>query len=380
MPNVTQPEAVESPSAALTQLTQLGVSVWLDDLSRESLDSGLLARLTTTRDVVGVTTNPTIFAGALTHSRSYAEQIRRLAAAGISAEQAVVELTTRDVVAAADILAPIHARTEGRDGWVSLEVAPQLAHDTAATIEQAVDLAKRCNRANVMIKIPATSAGLPAISAVISHGISVNATLIFSVDRYRAVIDAYEMGLEQALAAGRELPKIHSVASFFVSRVDTEVDRRLDAIGSPAARALRSKAAVANARLAYDCFLTSTRSRLWRGLAARGATLQRLLWASTGVKDPALAPSYYVMQLAAPDIVNTVPRKTLEAVAGAADFAGDTLENRAEESRHIIDQLAALGIDYGELTELLEREGVGKFVTSWDEMLKTVAVALAQAH
>ncbi len=292
-------------------LSAAGVSIWLDDLSRERLSSGSLAALIKEKNVVGVTTNPSIFHAALQDGESYAAQVAELAAAGLNAEQAVFKITGEDVANACDLFAPIDAATGGVDGRVSIEVDPRLARKTAETIAEAKELYALVNRENVLIKIPATIEGLEAIAETIAAGISVNVTLIFSLERYRAVINAYLTGLEKAKANGHDLSKLHSVASFFVSRVDTEIDARLNAIGTEQALALRGKAGVANAVLAYQVFEESFSSERWNVLAAAGANKQRPLWASTGVKDPALPDTLYVTGLCAPNTVNTMPEKTL---------------------------------------------------------------------
>lgn len=366
----------DTPTA---RLSAEGVSIWLDDLSRERLENGSLERLVAERDVVGVTTNPTIFAKALANGEAYAEQLAPIAREGASVEEAIHALTTEDVRRACDVMMPVYERTGGEDGRVSIEVSPALAADSAATIEEARRLWKDVDRPNVMVKIPATPEGLPAIAQAIAEGISVNVTLIFSLGRYREVINAYLTGLEQARQAGRDLSAIRSVASFFVSRVDVEVDRRLDAMDADDARALRSKAALANARLAYDVFETSFASERARLLLDEGAHVQRPLWASTGVKDPSLPDTLYVTELVAPQTVNTMPEPTLEAVADHGEIAGDRVRGTYHESNETLDGLARLGIDYAELTDQLEREGVEKFLVSWDELRATVAGQLEAA-
>jgi transaldolase len=366
-------------SDALADLARHGVSVWLDDLSRELLAGGELQRLVDSRHVVGVTSNPTIFASALAKGDRYTDQVRVLAGRGASVEEAVFEITTDDVRAAADLLRPVYDATGHVDGRVSIEVDPRLAHDTAGTVAAARLLWRTVDRPNVMIKIPATLAGLPAITTTLSEGISVNVTLIFSLDRYRAVMNAYLSGLEAARAAGLDLASISSVASFFVSRVDTEVDSRLDAIGTDEARALAGKAAVANARLAYQAYEEVVSTERWRVLADAGARVQRPLWASTGVKDPRYPDTLYVTELVAPDTVNTMPAKTLDAVADHGEITGDTVRGRDGEAAAVLDALAGFGIDYTDVVELLEREGVGKFEKSWGDLLATVDDELARA-
>lgn len=361
------------------QLSDLGVSIWLDDLSRERIASGGLERLIAERNVVGVTTNPTIFAAALAKGQAYDAQVASLAAAGASVTDAVFEITTDDVAAASDVFADIYAATGGQDGRVSIEVEPGLAHDAAGTIAQAQQLWDKVGKPNAMIKIPATVEGLAAITEVIGAGISVNVTLIFSLDRHRAVIDAYLSGLEKAQAAGIDLSSIHSVASFFVSRVDTEIDKRLEAIGTPEALALKSKAGVANAQLAYQLFEQEFATPRAQALLAAGANPQRPLWASTGVKDPALPDTLYVTELAVTGTVNTMPEKTLEATFDHAPLHGDAVTGSYAEAQGVLDALAAVGVDYDDVTALLEREGVEKFIVSWNELLDTVTAALEAA-
>jgi transaldolase len=359
-----------------------GVSIWLDDLSRERIRSGGLRTLMAERGVVGITTNPTIFAAAVSKGTAYDEQIAELASGTATAtpDDVVFALTTADVAAACDILRPVSDATGGYDGWVSIEVGAASAHDAAATVTEAKHLSATIDRPNAFVKIPATLEGLDAIAETIGAGISVNVTLIFSLDRYRGVIDAYLTGLERAAAAGIDLAGIRSVASFFVSRVDTEVDKRLDAIGSDEARALRSKAGVANARLAYQVFEEAFASDRARRLLERGANPQRPLWASTGVKDPALPDTFYVVELVAPGVVNTMPEKTLDAVFDHAELRGDTVSGTADAARAHLDALAALGVSYDDVTATLEEEGVAKFVASGEELVATVATALEAAR
>lgn len=353
----------------LTELADAGVAIWLDDLSRERIESGNLAALVRDFGVVGVTTNPTIFAGALADGASYAAQVDELRAAGVSLDEAVFELTTTDVQAACDVLRPVFDTSDGVDGRVSIEVDPGLARDTDATVELARRLWSRVDRPNLLIKIPATVEGLPAITAAIAAGISVNVTLIFSLERYAAVIDAYLTGLEQAATAGHDLGTIHSVASFFVSRVDSEVDGRL-----PDDSPLRGKAALANARLAYELYEREFGTD--RFAALPGANRQRPLWASTGVKDPAYPDTMYVTDLVVAGTVNTMPEKTLLAFADHGQVRGDTVHGTYEDSRQVIADLAAVGISYDEVVTLLEVEGVQKFDASWAELLTSVDSAL----
>ena len=353
----------------LQQLSEAGVSIWLDDLSRERLATGTLQQLIDEKHVVGVTTNPTIFASALAKGEQYDAQMRELAAQGASVHDAVFALTTTDVRDGCDLMRPLYDATNGVDGRVSIEVEPGVAFDTEQTVKQAADLWSTVDRPNVLIKIPATQEGLEAITRSIAAGISVNVTLIFSLERYRAVMDAYVTGLEEAKANGHDLSKIHSVASFFVSRVDTEVDKRLDAIGTPEAQALKGKAAIANARLAYAAYETFFASDRFAALRHEGANAQRPLWASTGVKNPEYDDTMYVVQLVAPDTVNTMPEATLDAVADHGEISGGRIEGTYEASQRVLDDVVAT----------LEREGVDKFSKSWDELVATVTDALEGA-
>ena len=361
-------------------LSTLGVSIWLDDLSRERITSGGLGKLIAERNIVGVTTNPTIFASALAKGEAYDAQVAELAAAGKSVTEAVFEITTTDVANASDIFRPVYDATGGKDGRVSIEVEPGFAHDAAATSAQAKQLWAKVNRPNAMIKIPATIEGLEAITETIGAGISVNVTLIFSLERHREVINAYLSGLEKAKAAGLDLSTIHSVASFFVSRVDTEIDKRLEAIGTPDALSLKSKGGIANARLAYQAFEQAFGSERAKGLLAAGANRQRPLWASTGVKDPTLPDTLYVTELAVNDVVNTMPEKTLEATFDHGVIDGDTVTDAYDDANSVLDALDAQGISYEEVTALLEKEGVEKFIVSWNELLDTVTAALESAQ
>lgn len=358
-------------------LSDAGVSIWLDDLSRERLTSGSLAKLIEEKNVVGVTTNPAIFAASLSKAEVYGEAIAEQKHRSV--EDAITEITSDDVAAACDLFKSIYESSNGFDGRVSIEVDPRLAHETAPTIAQAKALYERVNRENVLIKIPATIEGLQAITETIAAGISVNVTLIFSLERYREVINAYMLGLEKAHAAGLDLSKIHSVASFFVSRVDTEIDKRLDAIGTDAAAAVRGQAGVANARLAYQVFEESFASARYEVLSAAGANVQRPLWASTGVKDPAYPSTLYVTELVAPQTVNTMPEKTLDATAAEAEIRGNAIAGGYDAANRVLDKLAALGIDYNEVVNLLEVEGVQKFDVAWNELLEDMAVALKGA-
>ena len=366
-------------SESTQKLSDAGVSIWLDDLSRERLTSGNLAELIKTHNVVGVTTNPTIFAGALSKGAAYAEQMRELAAAGASVEEAVFAATCDDVRAACDVFAPVYKASNGFDGRVSIEVDPRLARDAEGTAKMARELYKRVGRENVMIKIPATQEGLRPIAETLAAGISVNVTLIFSLTRYREVINAYMLGLEQALENGKDLSTIHSVASFFVSRVDTEIDARLEAAGGDAVQ-LKGKAGLANARLAYEVFEEMFSSERWARLQAHGANVQRPLWASTGVKDPSLPDTLYVTGLVAPNTVNTMPEATLNAVADHGEITGNTIVPNYSESNKVLDAIAEHGISYTEVVEKLETEGLSKFDVSWEELLQTVREALDNAR
>ncbi|GAA3321805.1 transaldolase [Paeniglutamicibacter sulfureus] len=368
-------------SNANTQaLSDAGVSIWLDDLSRERLTSGSLEALIKEKNVVGVTTNPSIFHAALSDGESYAAQVAELAAAGMDAEEAVFKITSDDVAAACDLFAPINAATNGVDGRVSIEVDPRLARKTAETIAEAKVLHEMVGRENVLVKIPGTVEGLEAIAETLAAGISVNVTLIFSLERYRAVINAFLIGLEAAKANGHDLSKLHSVASFFVSRVDTEIDARLNAIGTDEALALRGKAGVANARLAYQVYEETFTSERWNVLAAAGANAQRPLWASTGVKDPALPDTLYVTELCAPNTVNTMPEKTLEATADHAEISGNTVSGSYAEANAVLDALAALGVSYNDVVAKLEVEGLQKFEAAWNELLTDLDASLKNAN
>ena len=361
----------------LQTLSDAGVSIWLDDLSRERVETGNLAELIKDKHVVGVTTNPTIFAGAIGNGERYDEQVRKLVAEGADVNRVIFELTTEDVRNGCEIMTPVFESTKA-DGRVSIEVEPTLAHDTEATIASAQKLWQAVDRPNVYIKIPATSAGLSAITSAIAQGINVNVTLIFSVDRYREVMDAYLSGLEAARDGGLDLSRIFSVASFFVSRVDTEVDKRLDAIGSDEAKALRGKAAVANALLAYAAYDEVIASDRWKQLADAGANPQRPLWASTGVKNPDYPDTLYVTDLVVADTVNTMPEKTMNAFADHGEVKGDVVSGRGDEAQALFDQLSGVGIDLDDVFEVLETEGVDKFTASWHELVETVEKQMEQ--
>ncbi|MFK4546744.1 transaldolase [Streptomyces tendae] len=372
---ITVTEATAT-AGALQRLADQGVSVWLDDLSRRRIESGNLAELIRTKNVVGVTTNPSIFQAAIGSGEGYEEQLADLATRGVTVDEAVRMMTTADVRAAADVLREVYDATGGRDGRVSIEVDPRLAHDTRATVAEARQLAWLVDRPNVMIKIPATKAGLPAITEVIGAGISVNVTLIFSLERYREVMDAYLAGLEKAQAAGIDLAGIHSVASFFVSRVDSEIDKRLSLLGTDEALALRGRAALANARLAYEAYENVFAGDRFTALAGARANPQRPLWASTGVKDPAFRDTLYVEELVAPGTVNTMPEATLDAAADHGEVRGDTVTGGYAQARADLAAVERLGVSYDEVVEQLEREGVAKFEAAWDDLLAAVTKSL----
>jgi len=361
----------------LRTLTEAGVSIWLDDLSRERLRSGSLERLVRERHVSGVTTNPSIFAKAIRGADVYRDQIRDLAARGADVGEALRELTTHDVREASDVLRPVYDATDGVDGRVSIEVDARLAHDTAGMIAEARALWWAVDRPNVFIKIPATLEGLPAITACLAEGISVNVTLIFSLERYQQVIEAYLAGMERARDAGLPLGGLDSVASFFVSRVDTEIDARLDRVGTAEARRMRGLAAIANARLAYHRFERTIATERWRTLAQAGARPQRPLWASTSVKDPAYPDTRYVTELVASGVVNTMPEATLEAVADHGVVPADSIRGTGDAAEGVLRDLAALGVDYDEVVALLEENGVDAFVRAWEGVAEDLRTALS---
>ena len=360
-------------------LSSVGVSIWLDDLSRARIESGELRAAIEDVNVVGVTTNPTIFQKAIGSGVGYGDRIAECAKRGLNPSETIIELTTADVADSCDIFSGVFEASSGQDGRVSIEVEPGLARDPQGTIDQAKALWQKVDRANAMIKIPATEEGLEAIAATIAEGICVNVTLIFSLERYRQVINAYFTGLERARAAGHDISQIHSVASFFVSRVDTEIDARLNEIGTPDALELKGQAGVANARLAYEVFeqsLTSERAKL---LFALGANAQRPLWASTGVKDPSLPDTLYVTELAAPQTVNTMPEATLNALADHGEVHGNAVSGSYLDANQVLNAIDDQGIDYAQVTELLEREGLKKFDESWADLVATVARELGAA-
>ena len=361
---------------SLARLRASGVSVWLDDLRRERLTSGSLAALVRDKHVSGVTTNPTIFARSIAGGDAYSDQIRDLQVRQADPGQALRELTTFDVRWACDVLRTVYDATGGADGRVSIEVDPRISRDPAQTVAEARALWWLVDRPNLFVKIPAVKQGLPAISACLAEGISINVTLIFSLARYAEVIEAFLAGLEAARAAGRDLSGIASVASFFVSRVDTEVDRRLDKIGTDRAAAVRGKAAIANARLAYQRYEHATSTQRWKSLERAGARPQRPLWASTSVKDPAYEDTRYVTGLVAPDVVSTMPEATLDAVADHGQIPDDSIHGTYDQSQGVLRELAALGIDYHNVVQVLEDQGVSAFEASWDQLGQRLATAL----
>lgn len=351
------------------KLYEIGTSTWLDDLSRDRITSGNLDEIKASKSIKGVTTNPAIFAKAMSGGNAYDVQLADLKAAGSDVDTAVYAMSVKDVQDACDLFADVFEATGGKDGRVSIEVDPRYAADEARTVEHAAELSALVDRPNVMIKIPATDESLPAITATLAAGISVNVTLIFSVDRYRNVIAAFREGVRQAEANGHDVSQIHSVASFFVSRMDTEVDNRLETIGTEEALALRGQAGIANARLAYQVFLDefADMSRY-----PAGTNMQRPLWASTGVKNPDYPATMYVTELAGPDTVNTMPEATLDAVLDSDAVTGDTLTGTAAQARETFDKLEAVGIDFDDVVAVLEREGVDKFVDAWQELLDSM--------
>jgi len=364
----------------LQQLTEAGVSIWLDDLSRERIETGNLAELAKNDHVVGVTTNPSIFAAALSEGARYDDQVRELATQDKDVDEVVFALTTTDVRNACDVIREVYDATNGVDGRVSIEVDPRMAHDTDATNTSAKALWAEVDRPNLFIKIPATTEGAPAITTALAEGISVNVTLIFGLDRYQSVMEAYVSGLEQARTNGKDLAQIHSVASFFVSRVDTEIDKRLEEIGTDEALALRGKAAVANARLAYRDYQKFFEGERWAKLAGAGANTQRPLWASTGVKNPDYSDTMYVSELVVSNIVNTMPEKTLEAFADHGEVDGDQVTGNYDHAQQVMDELKSVGIDYDDVIATLEQEGVDKFSKSWQELLDTVTEQMESAQ
>jgi transaldolase len=367
------------------RLAHAGVAVWLDDLSRSLLQSGDLERMVADGKIAGVTTNPTIFSKSISTSSGYAAQLQELALRGTAIGEALRLLTAWDVRAACDVLHPVYERTGKRDGRVSIEVDPRISGHAERTAAEARGLWWLVDRPNLFIKIPATRPGLTAITKSLAEGISINVTLIFSLDRYRAVLDAFMAGLEQRAAKGEDLDGIESVASFFVSRVDTEVDRRLRKIGAadPSlatdTRELFGQAALANARLAYELYEATQSSDRWKALSAKGAKLQRLLWASTGVKDKAFPATRYVTELVAPDTVNTMPRPTLAAVEIFDGAISDTVTCGYSDARKVVTSLSKMDVDLAEVADVLERQGIASFAQSWEELINSVQEQLENA-
>src|SRR3954451_2246028 len=369
---LTSNEESAVSNQTLKQLSDAGVSIWLDDLSRERLVRGTLADLIRDKHVVGVTTNPTIFQKAISGSEIYDEQGRDIARRQLDVGEALRAITTYDVRWGCDVLRPAYDASDGIDGRVSIEVDPRIAHETERTVAEARALWWLVDRPNLFIKIPATKASVPAIAQCLAEGISINVTLIFSLQRYAEVIDAFLEGMERARAAGTDLSRLTSVASFFVSRVDSEVDARLDKIGSDDAKALRGKAAIANARLAYEIYEQKFGTDRWRALSEAGAKPQRPLWASTSTKDPSYDDTMYVIDLVAPGTVNTMPEATLDALIDHGEFRGDTVRGAYPAAHKLLDDLATLGVDYGDVVQVLEDEGVQKFEAAWSELIDAI--------
>jgi transaldolase len=364
-------------SDRLRKLSEAGVSIWLDDLSRERLETGNLADLKKNSSVVGITSNPSIFAKALEEGERYDQQVRELVGKGADLDTVVEELTTTDVRNACDVFMDVFEATDGVDGRVSIEVNPGLAHQTEATLAQAAELWRKVDRPNLYIKIPGTKEGWPAIAETLGAGIPVNVTLIFGLDQYHHVMEAYVDGLEKARAAGHDISKLHSVASFFVSRVDTEIDKRLTASGAPAD--LFGRAGIANARLAYQAFEEFFVGERWETLVAAGANPQRPLWASTGVKNPDYPDTMYVVDLVVPNTVNTMPEQTLDAVADHGEIEGDQVHAFYDDAAAVFAALKDAGVDYDDVIDVLISEGVEKFVTAFDDLGATVEKAMHQA-
>ena len=360
----------------LRQLTDEGVAIWLDDMSRGRLTTDNLADLIRDKYVVGVTTNPTIFQKAISDSELYDRQLRDLAVRGVDVEEALRMVTTYDVRWGCDVLRSVYDASDGVDGRVSIEVDPRLAQEAERTVAEARQLWWLVDRPNLFIKIPATEASLPAISQCLAEGISVNVTLIFSIERYRAVMEAFLDGMERARAAGHDLTHLQSVASFFVSRVDTEIDKRLEKLGSPEAVELRGKAAIANARLAFQAYEQVFGGERWTALADAGAKPQRPLWASTGVKDPSYDDTMYVVELVTRGVVNTMPEATLDAVADHGVIRGDTVRGEYASAAATMQALADIGVDVDDVVRVLEDEAVEKFETSWNDLLTSTKAEL----
>ncbi len=355
----------------LHKLSARGQSVWIDSLSRHMLESGELKRLMKEDAVVGVTTNPTIFQKAVSQGDSYDAQLKELLAEETDPKEIFLHLSARDVEAALDLLAPVHEKSP-QDGYVSWEVDPTLAYDRESTFDEAMRLFAWIPKPNLYVKIPATKPGLGAIEECVAHGKNINVTLIFSLQRYREVVEAYLRGLERLVAGGGSPAKVHSVASFFVSRVDTEADRRLEEIGSKDALALRGKLAIANAKLAYEHYEEAFAGPRWEFLAGKGANPQRCLWASTSTKNPEYRDVMYVEELIGPQTVDTMPLETVVAFQDHGEVRGDTVLDGVKKAHKLLEKLAAVGVDYDDVTETLELEGVQKFADSFDELLEGV--------
>ena len=353
----------------LHEVAAHGQSVWFDTLSRDLVHSGELARMMKEDAVTGITSNPTIFQKALSQGNAYDEQLKELYAETDDATEIFFRLALDDIRGACDVLLPAHETAPG-DGFVSMEVLPGLAYDTEKTFDQARWIAKEVDRPNLFVKIPATEPGLPAIEDCIAHGTPINITLIFSLDRYKAVVEAYLRGLERLVAGGGDPSKVSSVASFFVSRVDSEADKRLAAVGN---EKLQGKLAIANAKLAYAHFLATFQGERWEYLKSKGARVQAPLWASTSTKNPAYRDVMYVEELIGPDTVNTMPLDTIEAFQDHGEVRGDTVTEGVDAARQVFADLAAAGVDYDDVVLTLEQEGVQKFAASFDEILAGVA-------
>lgn len=360
-------------SSNLHNVSAAGQSVWIDSLSREILSSGELNRQIEDNAVTGVTSNPSIFAKAMLSGDDYDAQLGELVERDASTDEIYTALVTSDIRQACDAMASVHERTHGKDGFVSVEVSPELAHDTDGTVAEARDWSKRVNRPNLLVKVPATAAGVPAIRRLIAEGISINVTLIFSLARYEEVMEAYIAGLEEFRSAGGDVATVSSVASFFVSRVDSEVDARLKALGTPEAMALRGRAAVANAQVAYLRFLRIFTTDRWLDLAAAGATVQQPLWASTSTKNPDYRDTLYVDTLVAPATVNTMPEATIDAYQDHGPLYPTILDmDQMGSANAVLERLAEVGVDYDDVTETLEREGVQKFIEAFNEMIADI--------
>jgi len=350
----------------LHKLSEHGVSVWFDTLSRDLVADGTLARMMDEDAVTGVTSNPTIFQKALAEGDAYDEQLKAVLEETGDPKEIFFRLALDDIRAACDVLRPVWDEGNGLKGYVSMEVDPSLAYDTEATFDQAMWIAEEVDRPNLYVKIPATMLGLPAIEDCIARGVSINVTLIFGLDRYRAVVEAYLRGLERLVASGKDPEGVASVASFFVSRVDTEADKRLEALGNTR---LQGKLAIANAKLAYQHFLEAFSGARWEFLAGKGASKQWCLWASTSTKNPEYRDTIYVEDLIAPETVNTMPLETIEAFQDHGEVRGDTALEGVEDARTLLDELRDAAVDYDDVVETLEAEGVQKFADSFDELL-----------